>query len=79
MFEVPLDSVFRSFRDLRVKNGVILVFEEIGVTAIDQDGRKKWTYTKDIIEDCIFTESSLEMRFCDEPPICLSIATGKTV
>src|SRR5262249_26551489 len=69
-FRLRLDSLFRSFIRL-VDPCIILAFHEIGVVAIDEEGNEKWSYTKDIIEDCAIGQGHLQLQFLDEPSVHL--------
>lgn len=71
-----LDSLFRSFIHLKERK-LILVFHEIGVTAISENGSHEWSYAKDIIQKCVLSETYLELEFLDEPSVKLALATGE--
>jgi len=75
-FRIQLDSLFRSFLHLD-ESETILVFHEIGVIAIDENGNEKWTYAKDILEDGFLSKGCLRLKFVDGLSVRLSLATGE--
>jgi hypothetical protein len=78
VYHMSLDSLFRSFVHLKQERRV-LVFHEIGLTVIDEAGNHQWSYAKDILTDCVFTKTGLELRFLDEPSVTLEPATGTVI
>jgi hypothetical protein len=76
IFRVDLGWLFHSFLELK-QHGIVLIFHEIGVTAIDEIGNQRWTFTRDIIQSCIVAHSKIELQFLDEAPVRLSLVTGQ--
>ena len=77
-FRILLDSLFSSFVSL-TRQKVILIFHEIGVVAITQDGKELWRYSQDVIVDYKIREDSLELNFMDSPPLTLDLGNGKVI
>ncbi len=74
-FRVLLDSWFHSFVRLdQYRN--ILVFHEIGLVALQDDGQELWRYTRDVIEEIDLQGDYLQLTFLDAPPVSLFLPTG---
>jgi len=74
-FQIRLNSLFRAFSFLK-KYGIILVFHEIGVIAINENGQDIWSFDEDIIENCVIDNGSLSLTFLDADPVTLDIFHG---
>ncbi|MGK7902899.1 MAG: hypothetical protein AB4352_16115 [Hormoscilla sp.] len=74
-FRIELYYLFSCF--WQVKDcGLILCFHEIGVVAIGVDGRERWRYSQDIVEDAVVAGDKLQIKFMDESSVCLDIFSG---
>jgi len=74
-FQIKLNSLFRSFTFLK-KYGMILVFHEIGMIAVNENGQEIWRFDGDIIENCVIDNNSLSLTFLDSDPVELDIFNG---
>jgi len=74
-FQIRLSSLFRSFSFLK-KYSMILVFHEIGVIAVSENGQEIWSFDEDIIENCAIDNDSLSLAFLDAEPVTLNIFDG---
>lgn len=71
-----LDSVFRSFVHLH-EHRMILVFHEIGVLALRENGNQIWAFSTDIIENCRIVGQTLHLQFMDAPSVTLGLFSGQ--
>lgn len=74
-FRIKLDSLFRSFLPLS-QESIILIFHEIGVIAISEEGDKLWKYERDIIANAYIKKDNLYLEFLDDSPVGLSLSSG---
>lgn len=74
-FRIELDYRFSCFLQLK-DCGLILCFHEVGVVAIGVDGRERWRYSQDIVEDAVVAGDKLQIKFMDESSVCLDILSG---
>jgi hypothetical protein len=69
---------FRSFIYLEQTRS-ILVFHEIGVAAITEEGQELWRFDKDVIVGCSMGNEMLHLDFMDSPSITLNTLTGAKI
>lgn len=74
-FRIELYYLFSCFWQIK-EHGLILCFHEIGVVAIGVDGRERWRYSQDIIEDAVVAGDKLQIEFMDKSSVCLDILSG---
>lgn len=75
-FIIELYYLFYCFSQLK-DCGLILCFHEIGVVAlVGVDGRERWRYSQDIIEDAVVAGDKLQIKFMDGSSVCLDILSG---
>lgn len=79
-FRLRLDisCIFRSFVQLK-RHAVILVFHELGVTALSEDCQKLWDYSKDVLVDAELDGRQLKLQFMDAEPVALDIRNGRAI
>jgi hypothetical protein len=77
-FRVPLGFLFRSIVPL-FDMGLLLVFHEIGVTALRDTGAIAWTTVRDVLEDVRVEEGILHMTFMDSAPTAVELTSGTEV
>jgi hypothetical protein len=75
-YRVPLGFLFRSMVPLP-DSELILVFHEIGVTALREDGETSWTFGRDVLEDAWVEDGSLRMTFMDSEPATVELTSGR--
>lgn len=54
----------------------IVVLNEGGVQRLTRNGKIKWAYDSDLIEDWSIEKGSLDLRFMDDPAILLDLESG---
>jgi hypothetical protein len=75
-YSVTLDGLpFYSFYHLSSMD-IILIFYELGVVAINPDGRELWQYNKDVVSSSKITGEQLFLEFLDAKPVTLNIKNG---
>ncbi len=74
-FQIRLSSLFRSFSPLKAYQ-MFLVFHEIGVMALTEDGDEIWRFDEDIIDDCVMENGTLSLSFLDAKPVMLDMLSG---
>ncbi len=74
-FKIGLDSLFYDFLPLD-EYQTILVFHEIGVVVITEDGQEIWHYSKDIVEDYFVEKEWLHLKFMDAGMVKLDLSSG---
>ncbi|OCR00917.1 hypothetical protein BCD67_22185 [Oscillatoriales cyanobacterium USR001] len=77
-FKIPLNSLFYYFLHLK-ERGIILIVQEVDVTAITESGKELWRYGKDLITQTAVEGEKLYLNFMDESPTCLNIVSGELV
>jgi hypothetical protein len=78
IFEHQLRSLFWSFARIPSSEAV-LVFYEIGVKALDKDGRELWDYSRDLLKSATVESNVLALSFSDSPSVALELSTGQVV
>ena len=76
VYRIHLDWLFRDVIHVE-ERGIILLFYEIGVIGIDEDGEQLWSCSTDMIENGTLENAHLNLRFADSEPIVLDIRTGE--
>jgi len=74
-FEMDLDSLFFCFLSVDSLQ-IILVFHEIGVTAIKEDGSVIWQFSRDVIETWDIGDEWLSIEFVDIAPMRIHLVSG---
>jgi hypothetical protein len=74
-FRIACDSVFFQFCWCAAAE-IVLLFHEIGVIAITEEGNEIWRYSKDIVVDWSIEGGRLCLKFLDSPPVELLITGG---
>lgn len=75
-YQIGLDrSPFRSFLHRRDLN-VVLVFHEIGLVAIGEDGRVLWRFDRDVITESFIDGQTIGLEFMDSPSVKLDLMSG---
>lgn len=77
-FRIKLNSLFYYFLPLK-NQGIVLIVQEVDVTAITESGKELWKYGKDIITQTAIEGEKLYLNFMDESPACLNILNGELV
>ncbi|MGL5062271.1 MAG: hypothetical protein ACRC62_20030 [Microcoleus sp.] len=77
-FQIPLSSLFYYFLHFKDR-GIVLIFQEVDVTAITESGQELWKYGKDLITQTAVEGEKLYLNFMDESPTCLNILNGELV
>jgi hypothetical protein len=75
-YRVPLGFLFRSMVPL-TDCQPILVFHEIGVTAIRANGETEWTLGRDVLEDAWLEDGTLRMTFMDSEAVAVELSSGR--
>jgi hypothetical protein len=75
-YRVPLEFLFRSMVMLWDK-GLVLVFHEIGVTALRDNGDTAWAFGRDVLEDAWLEDDTLHMTFMDSEPAAVELNSGR--
>lgn len=75
-YRIPLGFLFRMMVPLADK-GLVLVFHEIGVTALRENGETPWTFGRDVLEDAWRENGTLHMTFMDSEPVAVELASGR--
>lgn len=75
-YRIPLEFLFRSMVPL-TDRGLVLVFHEIGVTALRENGETPWTFGRDVLEDAWLEGGTLHMTFMDSEPVAVELASGR--
>jgi hypothetical protein len=75
-YRIPLGFLFRSMVPLSDR-GLLLVFHEIGVTALRNDGETAWTLGRDVLEDAWLEGGTLHMTFMDSEPAAVELTSGR--
>jgi hypothetical protein len=70
-----LESPFNSFKNVP-SYGLLLVFHDIGVVAIDGTSAVRWAYSKDVITGATCEGNRLLLTFMDSPDVSLRIEDG---
>jgi hypothetical protein len=73
---IILNSLFYSFLLLNEPK-MIVVIQETGVLALNEEGKQLWQHDSDIIENYKIVDGILHLDFMDSEPIALSIADGQ--
>ncbi|OCR01431.1 hypothetical protein BCD67_21710 [Oscillatoriales cyanobacterium USR001] len=77
-FRIKLNSLFYYFLPLK-NQGIVLIVQEVDITAITELGKEIWRYGKDIITQTTIEGEKLYLNFMDESPACLNILNGELV
>lgn len=77
-FNIVLESLFIRLIYISEQN-IILLFHEIGVMAIAEDGNQLWEFSKDIITDATIQQNSLILIFMDSEPTKLRVTDGALI
>ncbi len=77
-FQIKLNSLFYYFLPLK-ERGIVLIVQEVDVTAITDSGKELWRYGKDLITQAAVEGEKLYLNFMDENPTCLNIISGELV
>ena len=74
-FEHSLDSVFHTFLVLE-DHDLLLSQHEIGVVALNTEGREIWRFARDVITSLRIETSVLHLGFMDSPPASIRLRDG---
>lgn len=77
-FRIDFDTPFRSFLLLDSPK-VLLVFNEIGVVSLGENGSELWRYEKDVITDCVIESNIMTLSFLDSPSVRIDLLNGSRV
>ncbi len=77
-FCYDFDTPFRSFT-LIDSDQMLLVFNEIGVLALDNEGLVLWRYEADLITACILQSGTLRIAFDESPSITVDLTSGEAM
>lgn len=75
LFKQSFDSLFHAFLYLS-SIGMLLVINEIGVIALDENGNKLWGFERDVITACSVRDSQINLGFMDSESVSLDLLTG---
>ena len=75
-YRIPLGFLFRSMAPLP-DGELILVFHEIGVTALRGNSETQWTFGRDVLEDAWLEDGALRMTFRDSEPAAVELTSGR--
>ena len=75
-YRIPLGFLFRSIVPLPEMR-LLLVFHEIGVTALHEDGELAWTLGRDVLDDAWIEGGVLHMTFMDIGPAAVEMTSGR--
>lgn len=73
--KIDLPVLFHRFV-LLAKTGLILVFDEIGIVALDLRCNEKWRYERDVITSYQITDNILSLDFMDSHSIRIDVRSG---
>jgi hypothetical protein len=76
LFKHSFDSLFHAFLYL-FSDGILLVLNEIGVVALDENGNELWSFTKDVITAASVRHSQIDLHFMDSESVHLDLRTGR--
>jgi hypothetical protein len=77
-FRHTFDTPFNSFV-LLDELQMLLVFYEIGIIALEQNGTEIWKYERDLISDCSIKSNVLTLVFLDSPSVKIDLLTGNSI
>lgn len=75
-FQVTFDTPFRSFLLLE-DSEILLVFNEIGVVALQENGLEVWRYEKDVISEYTVEKNVITLLFLDSPLVKIDLLSGQ--
>ncbi|MBL8236684.1 MAG: hypothetical protein JNM66_04650 [Bryobacterales bacterium] len=75
-YRIPLEFLFHFMVHL-ADIGLVLVFHEIGVTALRENGETPWTFGRDVLEEAWLEEGTLHLTFMDSEPVAIELASGR--
>lgn len=78
LFRHRFDTLFHALFYSR-RYPMLVVRNEIGVVALAEDGHELWRFEKDLVTDCILSDSHIELHFLDTAPVVLDLSTGHAV
>ncbi len=78
LFRIELSTLFYRFVHISDRKS-ILIFYEIGIMALDQDGQKRWQYEQDIVTNYSVMGDRVMVEFMDSPSVVIDLMTGSVL